>query len=109
MSRPVTKIFDVFAIAIVDALAAAFPAAPGGAAGETADRVQEMVAWIRFPVRRFPAARNDHAGTQSSGLSGYGGREMHGKGDGTNDSIGVIHEAYKLPEGCLTHQIKDAG
>ena len=79
------QVVVVFGVAIADRLAARFPAAAVGTKRKRADRAEELVMRIRFPMSRFAAAGDDDARAMArpAGPRGDGGREAHGERDGT--------------------------
>jgi hypothetical protein len=77
---------------------AALPAASGGAAVQGTDGMEELVAGIRLPVGGLSSAsdNNTAASPDTSEGQGYGGGEMHMKGDGTKNSVGKINQADEI-------------
>ena len=91
----------IFLVAITYQLTARSPTASVQATGERSDGRDVLVVGVCLPVCRFSAASDNHTGTLSrtTGPSLDGGRQVHGKCNRTDDSIGMMHEADKLPGG----------
>jgi hypothetical protein len=69
--------------------------------------MQELVARIRFPMRRLSSTGNDDAWPQPFVFSRDGGGQMHRKRNRANDPFGMIDEPNKLSHRGLAHQIKN--
>jgi hypothetical protein len=86
------------------------PAGAGGAAGEGGDGMEELMAGVTDPVRRFASADDDDGGSESGAVWGLGdcGGEVHEGGDAAEHALGVIDEADELAEGGSAAEIEDA-
>jgi hypothetical protein len=87
----------------------AFPTTAVGAAREHPDGVDELMARVGFPMRRFTTARYHDARTQFGFALGrfHGSRQVHQAGDRTQDSLRVMHQPDKLPEIGPTAQVQN--
>jgi hypothetical protein len=58
--------------------------------------MEKMVPWVLFPMRRFPASRDDNTATQAfaPGRKWYRSGEMHMQCNGTNNPVRLIYQPY---------------
>lgn len=102
---------SVLVIAVAERYGARLPAAPRRAAGKLANGVQELMAGILFPMRRFSAAVDHNARPQARQprRRGHRRRQMHRVGNARENAGAVVDQPNQLPMVRLAAQVNDPG
>lgn len=76
-------------------------------AGQHADGMQELMGWIRLPMRGFTATGDDHAGSGGTTASGlrHGRSKMHQKRHPAEDAGRGIHQPNQAAERGLAAKV----
>src|SRR5437867_8250230 len=101
---------SIFVITITERNDSRPPAPALSATGKRADRVDELVMRISFPVGRFSSARDHNAGAilGCAWFSLDGCRQVHVQRHRTQNSLRVIDQENQLPQIRLAAQVDHA-
>jgi hypothetical protein len=96
-------------VPITQTLNSVFPASPFGATRQRSVGVNELVAGVCFPMRRFPASCNHDARAMGrpTPLGLHSGGQMHERSHGRENPLRVINQADEFAQAGLPSQINN--